>query len=509
MRNIFFAALALCCLCGPAAAQRPQLKSGDAEDDSTDVFFRHLQLSEVVVTGVTGQTKQKHASAPITLVNARDMRTAPALNPVDMVAHLPGMAQVTTGNGISKPIIRGLGYNRVVVMNDGVRQEGQQWGDEHGLEVDGHSIYSAEVMKGPASLMYGSDAMAGVLILHDAPLPAEGEMRGEAAAEYQTNSGLYGYTLNLASNKSGFVWDARYSERAAHAYKNRYDGYVPGSQFHERNGRLKLGLSKGWGHSHLIGSLYHQRPGIVEGERDPLSGELECDGNVKTYGRALPFQQVNHYKAVWDNSLNLPKGWLKAIVGYQQNRRQEFEEATDECELDFKLHTLTYDIRYLTQEFSGFKLSAGAGGMFQQSLNLGEEMLIPEYKLFDIGLFATGSKTWDNVSLNAGLRYDHRHLDFHQRNFQTVTGSMGAVWNISPQWNLRLNAARGYRAPNMSELGSDGVHEGTLRYEVGNAGLKAEHSMQADLGADFTSRYFSFQVALFANRIDNYIFAAR
>ncbi|MCR4922234.1 MAG: TonB-dependent receptor, partial [Bacteroidaceae bacterium] len=248
---------------------------------------------------------------------------------------------------------------------------------------------------------------------------------------------------------------------------------------------------------------------IVEGERDPLSGELECDGNVKTYGRALPFQQVNHYKAVWDNSLNLPKGWLKAIVGYQQNRRQEFEEATDECELDFKLHTLTYDIRYLTQEFSGFKLSAGAGGMFQQSLNLGEEMLIPEYKLFDLGLFATGSKTWQDVTLNAGLRYDHRHLDFHHRNFQTLTGSMGAVWNISPQWNLRLNVARGYRAPNMSELGSDGVHEGTIRYEVGNAGLKAEHSMQADLGADFTSRYFSFQVALFANRIDNYIFAAR
>lgn len=497
-------------MCMTMTAQSVKTKADEKQKDTTDVFFRHLQLNEIVVTGVTGQTKQKHASAPITLITPHDMRSTVTLNTVDMVAHQPGVAQVTTGNGISKPIIRGLGYNRVVVMNDGVRQEGQQWGDEHGLEVDASGVHSAEVLKGPASLIYGSDAMAGVLILHDAPLPAEGEMRGEGAAEYQSNSGLFAYTLNLGANHHGFVWDARYSERMAHAYKNRYDGYVPGSQFRERNGRVKLGLNRDWGHSHLTGSIYHQRPGIIEGERDPLTGELEFEGDdIKTYGRALPYQQVNHYKAVWDNSINLPQGWLTAIVGYQQNRRQEFEEAMDECELDFKLHTVTYDLRYLTQEFSGYKLSAGVGGMYQQSLNLGEEMFIPAYRLFDIGAYATGSKVWAHFSANAGLRYDHRHLDFHSRDFQAVTGSIGGVWHASDHLNLRLNAARGFRAPNMSELGSDGVHEGTLRYETGNIQLTPEHSTQFDLGLDFTFHYVSAQLALFANHIDNYIFATR
>ena len=154
-------------------------------------------------------------------------------------------------------------------------------------------------------------------------------------------------------------------------------------------------------------------------------------------------------------------------------------------------------------------MAGGVNGMWQQSLNLGEESLIPEYKLFDFGAYATVSKILDNLTLNGGLRYDHRHLDFNSRNFSGLTGSIGAVWNASEHLNLRLNLTRGFRAPNMSELGSDGVHEGTLRYEIGNPDLKPEYSWQADLGLDFTSQYVSAQLALFANRIENYIFSHR
>ena len=266
----------------------------------------------------------------------------------------------------------------------------------------------------------------------------------------------------------------------AHAYKNKYDGYVPGSQFQERAGRLRLGLQKQWGHSWLTWTAYHLTPSIIEGERDEETGELIPNSDdVKSYGKSLPFQQVKHYKLVWDNSLNLSSGYLKAIVGYQQNRRQ-------------------------------------------QSLNKGEEALIPEYRLFDIGLYATASKQLGRWTLNGGVRYDHRHvksneleddgvLRFHDfsRNFNGVTGSVGAICNLSDHLNLRMNIARGFRTPNMSELASNGVHEGSQRYERGNQQLKAEYSLQADLGLDFTSRYVSAQVALFANRIDNYIFMHR
>ena len=511
------------CICTAMTAQ-DNIKTHRHSEDSTDVFFRHLNLNEVTVTGVTGDTKLKHATAPVSIVTPQVLRATASTNIIDAISHQPGISQLTTGGSISKPIIRGLGYNRVVVMSEGVRQEGQQWGDEHGVEVDGSSVGSVEILKGPASLMYGSDAMAGVVILHpQAPLP-EGEMRANVSSEYQTNNGLFHYSLQMAGNQNDFVWDARYGEKMAHAYKNKYDDYVPGSQFRERTGRLMLGVNKEWGHSRLTGTIYHLTPGIIEGERDEDTGELISNlSSLTSYKKALPFQQVKHYKAVWDNSLNLPSGYLKAIIGYQQNRRQEFEESMDEYELYFKLHTLTYDIRYITNEWNGWKLSTGIGGMYQKSGNEGEEYLIPDYRLFDFGVYATATKSLgDRWTLNGGVRYDHRRLhgdelmedgeqrftDF-SRHFNGLTGSIGAVCNINEHFNLRLNLARGFRTPNMSELASNGVHEGSIRYELGDQQLKAEYSLQADLGLDFTSRYVSAQLALFANRINHYIFTHR
>ncbi len=481
------------------------------EKDSADVFYQHLQLNEVMVTGVTGDTKLKHSTAPISVVTGKELRETTSTNIIDAVAKQPGMAQITTGGGISKPIIRGLGYNRIIVMNEGVRQEGQQWGDEHGVEIDGQNVGSVEILKGPASLMYGSDAMAGVLILHGTPSPLDGEVRANVSTEYQTNNGLFAYSLNAAGNHGGFVWDGRFSDKMAHAYQNKYDGYVPGSQFRERDGRLMLGLEKHWGHSRLTWTCYHLTPSIIEGERDEETGDLEwATNNHKTYRKTLPFQQVKHYKAVWDNAINLTKGNLKAVVGYQQNRRQEFEDSMDDYEVYFKLHTVTYDVRYLTHEFDGWKLAAGVNGMWQKSQNLGEEALIPEYRLFDFGGYATVSKEWERWTLNGGVRYDNRYLKHDvSDHFDGVTGSVGAVWNADEHWNVRMNLARGFRAPNMSELGADGVHEGTVRYELGNAHLKSEFSWQADLGVDFNSHYVSAQAALFANRISNYIFTKR
>ena len=232
--------LPLLCLCTAMAAQdnhnntHQTAHKTDGHVDTTDVFFRHLNLNEVTVTGVTGDTKLKHATAPVSIVSPQVLRATASTNIIDAISRQPGVSQLTTGGSISKPIIRGLGYNRVVVMSEGVRQEGQQWGDEHGVEVDGSSVNSVEILKGPASLMYGSDAMAGVVILHAQPTLAEGEMRANASSEYQTNNGLFAYNLSIAGNQKGFVWDARFSNKMAHAYKNKYDGYVPGSQFRER-----------------------------------------------------------------------------------------------------------------------------------------------------------------------------------------------------------------------------------------------------------------------------------
>lgn len=479
-----------------------------------------VHLKEITVTGLTGSTHIKQIPSPISIINPEFLKTHQYTNIIDIIAKQPGISQITTGNGISKPIIRGLGYNRVLVVNDGIRQEGQQWGDEHGVEIDAQNVHSIEILKGPASLIYGSDAMAGVLIFHDEPILSPEGMRANIFSEYQTNNGLFNYSVNFEGNKKGFVYNWRYSDKMAHDYKNRYDGYVPNSRFRERALSGMLGLNKDWGYSRLKLSYYHLTPGIIEGERNNETGELESSSGGKHYGKQLPFQQVRHYKAVLDNSFSLKSGILKVIAAYQQNRRQEYEESKNECGLDFMLHTINYDVRYILPEYNGWKTNAGINGMYQKSLNKGEEYLIPAYDLFDLGTFITVSKSmFQRLHLTGGLRFDIRHLHSHSlmdgekerfiafsRTFNGLTGSIGGIYNVSEKLDIRFNASRGYRAPNLSELGSNGEHEGTLRYEIGNKRLKPEYSWQFDAGIDYSFERMSFQLSLFANRIDNYIF---
>ena len=217
--------------------------------DSTDIFHKHLKLNAIIVTGLTGEVHLNEVPAPISVIHPAELKARASTNIIGAIAREPGVSQITTGAAISKPVIRGLGYNRIVVVNDGIRQEGQQWGDEHGIEIDGSGVHSVEILKGPASLMYGSDAMAGVLIFHPVPIAALGKVQGSLSTEYQSNNGLIDYSLNASCKHQGFVWDARFSDKYAHAYRNKANGWVPNSGFRERAASGMLGLNRSWGFS--------------------------------------------------------------------------------------------------------------------------------------------------------------------------------------------------------------------------------------------------------------------
>ena len=480
--------------------------------DTLDVFSRHLRLNEAVVTGLAGESRKSETPVPVSVLDASHLRSSAVGSIVGAIAKEPGVSQITTGGGIGKPVIRGLGYNRVVVIADGLRQEGQQWGDEHGVELDGNGVHSAEIIKGPASLMYGSDALAGVIIFHPEGNPAPGNFETGIHSEYQSNSGLAGYSLYHAGNKDGLTWALRFSDKYAHAYRNAADGLVPGTQFRERAVSGRIGLNRGWGISRLTLGYYHLTPGMTEGYEEGL---LE---GPTGYGIEIPFQQVRHYKAVLDNTFRIGEGRIKALVGYQFNQRQEFEDDPSEAGLDFRLGTVNYDIKYISAEKSGWKFSGGVGGMFQSSRNLGEEVLIPAYNLLDAGVFATATKSLGAFHLSGGIRGDIRALHSlpledtfaeFKRKFPGITGSLGMVYTPIRGLNLRANVARGFRAPNLSELASNGIHEGTVRYERGSRSLKPEFSLQGDLGVDYTGEYLALSSAVFCNRIDNYIYTAR
>ncbi len=487
-----------------------------APDDS---IAATQQLGNVLVTGWTGTTTLRHSPVPVQVMRSDELALQAATNLIDALSHQPGVAQVTTGSGISKPVIRGLGYNRIVVVNDGVRQEGQQWGDEHGIEIDPQTVHSVEILKGPASLRFGSDAMAGVLIFHDEPTMLEGTVEANASSEYQTNNRLFAYTADVAGNRGGLVWDARLSGKTAGDYENRYDGRVFNSGFREHALTARIGVNRAWGFSHLRLSGYYLRPDLIEGARDETTGAFLRD--------EAPYQKIYHYKAVLDNSVRLGEGSLKLLAAYQQNVRKEYED--DECGLHFRLHSLHYDAHYHLPELGGWSLLGGVGGMYQSSENLGTEYLVPAYRLFDVGVFATAQRRWGRWTWSGGVRYDHRHLRSDHRHlrsdrlveegqerfspfsrgFSGLTGSIGAVCNLGPHWDLRMNLSRGFRAPNISELASNGVHEGTERYEVGTQTLGAETSWQSDLGIDYYTDRLKVQLSLFANRIGGYIFSEK
>jgi iron complex outermembrane recepter protein len=510
-----------------------------------------VEVNEVVVTGQSGASQMVKLPTPMTIVTQKELLQQSSTNIIDAISSQPGISQITTGSGISKPVIRGLGYNRVVVVNDGVRQEGQQWGDEHGIEIDENEVSRVEILKGPASLMYGSDAMAGVISFFSAPIRAQGNMQLNVLANYQTNNGLMTYSLDFAGHKKAFVWDFRYSNKQAHAYQNKYDGYVYNSGFSEHAASGLIGISDWWGYSHLALSTYQLTPGIVEGNRDSVTGQfikpvalangtegetIASNTDFISYKHLMPYQQVQHYKAVWNNNILIGDGSLKATIGYQQNRRQEFANVLtpNNYGLYFQLHTVNYDIHYLLPEKNGYEFSVGVNGMYQNSMNKGAEYLVPEYRLFDAGGFLIGKKSYGKLNVSGGLRYDTRsqtgdalylnnngekttasdpmasqRFNRFRNNYKGFSGSLGATYELSENWNTKLNLSRGFRAPNISELSSNGVHEGTIRYEIGNSNLKPETSLQLDYELGYNTEHVSARMNLFVNDINNYIFSRK
>jgi iron complex outermembrane receptor protein len=489
----------------------------------------------VTVTGVTSATSTRNAPIPVSLVRRSDLLQTPSTNIIDALTRQPGISQISTGPAVSKPVIRGLGFNRVVVVNDGMRQEGQQWGEEHGIEIDEASVSRVEILKGPASLMYGSDALAGVInFITNVPV-AEGTLRGNIFSSYQTNNNQVGLNGMLSGNQNGFNWNAYGSMKSAKDYRNKYDGRVFNSRFNEGNFGGYVGLNKSWGFSHLVFSSFNQNIGLVEGERHEATGEflantesvlerIATKEDLNSRDLFTPKQHVQHYKIMTDNSFRVGQSRLKLNVGFQNNLRKEFGNAedTDKTELFFDLKTVNYNVQWRFPERGSWETTLGMSGMAQNNTNKGEEVIIPEYDLFDVGGFVFIQKSITNATISGGIRADNRSIkgafmeeggdikfEAFKKSFGNVSANGGISYHPNNMLNLKFNLARGFRAPSLSELASNGAHEGTNRYEYGSLDLKSERSFQVDAGMDLDFEHISLSANLFHNRIKDFIFYSR
>ena len=463
-----------------------------------------IEKNEVVVTGSSLATGERRSITPIQSLSLKQMQQTSFTNVIDAITNLPGVSALTTGPAISKPIIRGLGYNRIITLNDGVRQEGQQWGDEHGIEIDDYNVTRIEVLKGPASLAYGSDALAGVVnIISDPEIP-EGKIIGNLTGNYQTNNGLMAEHAEIGGKKDGFSWNAYVTEKDAHDYRNAYDGYVFDSRFKNTNFGISAGVNKSWGSSKVYFTVFDQTLGLVEGNRDSATGkfikDVSLDGidttvivpksDNKNYAITTPHQHIQHYKWVWDNSLYLNNGGRLAVtLGYQRNIREEFSDpaSPNTAGLALLLQTATYDLKYFLPQYNDWHISVGLNGMSQWNYNEGSEFLVPDYRLFDGGLYGMAKRDWDKWSVSGGLRLDARMVGTYEKlqdafvrqaiqvsyqvfypftdYFTNASGSLGAAYNVSKKFTFKFNFSTGYRTPNVAELAANGVHDGTIRYE--------------------------------------------
>ncbi len=489
-----------------------------------------IENNAVVVTGVTKATQLKKLPFQVSVIRKEDLLQSASSNIVEALTKKPGVFSLSTGPAISKPLIRGLSYNRVLTLNDGVRQEGQQWGDEHGLEIDEASVSKVEIFKGPASLIYGSDAMAGVInIITNVPVKPN-TLNVNAGANYQSNNNLKSVYGNFAGNIKGFSWNSYGTIKDASDYRNKYDGYVYNSKFNEGNAGGYLGYNGRWGYSHIVVSDYRLQAGLVEGERDekgffikPVSGGIvrATDFDFKSSVPQIPYQNIRHSKIAFDNSFKISDHRLALNFGFQRNKRQEFGNPDDVSErsLFFDLKTFTYTGALQFKQINGWKTSLGINGMKQRNSNKGVEQLIPDYALFDFGTYVFASKEFKVFTLSGGIRYDKRYLISEnllsglsiknfgfKKDYDNFSGSLGLTAPLSKTVNLKLNIANAFRAPSIPELASNGAHEGTQRYEYGDNNLRSEVSTQADAGIDYNNQHFSINIAGYYNNFKNFIF---
>jgi iron complex outermembrane receptor protein len=513
-----------------------------------------IESKEVVITGQSKATEIKRSPVPVVAITNEFLRTNISSNIIDALKEVPGVATVTTGPNISKPFIRGLGYNRVLTLYDGMRIEGQQWGDEHGIEVDQYSVDRVELVKGPASLIYGSDALAGVVNLIPTPPPPDGRTIGNVTTEYQSNNNLAGGSAMLSGSHKGDYWLGRVSHKQAMDYGNPVDGKVYGTNFNETDASAAFVLNRKWGFAHLNFSMFNDLQAVPDGSRDSATRQftkqiIEADTfrptvtnkELHTYKIPTLHQHVELYRFMSANNFHVFNGLLVVNAGYERSVRREYShpENAEIPGLYLQLNTYTYDIKYHLTSLAGWDLTAGINGMYQvNDPTKGTNFVIPAYRQLDLGPFAVFKKNIGKIDIAGGIRYDNR--TFHNDalysttdpatgfmkyapagsgngtnmpvfpsadyTFSGMTFSLGTTYVFSKELAVKANIARGFRAPNIAEISANGVHPGTNIYQLGNPDLKPEFSLQEDIGLEFTLEHVSVSISVFNNDLSNYIY---
>ena len=475
----------------------------------------HVHLDEVVVSTPFGKLQDENVTN-VESHRLNELNRIPALSLSEAIATIPGVYQSSLGNGIGKPVIRGLSGTRVVTYLNGLRIENQQWGDDHGMGLTDVGVDAVEVIKGPASLLYGSDALGGVMYFVNQPYAKSNRVEGYFQTRGESNTLGTSNELGLKWNKNGL----KINFFAGHTFHGDYQlpngKYVRDSRFSSTTAKFSAGYNKkNWiGNFHYaFQNSYIGIPGHTH--EDSLYVELFYTSKP-AWVKDLPYQFItNHYFAA-ENKFYFDKSQLELFVGNTTNHLREFEEKVTIPGMDLLLNNSFGNLRWKRALGKKIEIILGSQAMYQVNHNAAqaEETLIPDNVSADAGFYGLLQVEWSDFTFQGGVRYDVRNVktdqpfngfDILDKTYQSYNYSAGFAYHID-SLTFRFNVSSGFRAPHTSELLANGVHHGTFRYQIGDPDLKTENALQADLSMGVHYDHLEIIFNPFFNQIQNYIY---
>lgn len=474
----------------------------------------HMDLNEVTVSTTTGVI-QKHSITNIESKSISELNTVLNSNLNDAISNISSVYSNSTGTGISKPVIRGLSGMRVLTYLNGLRIENQQWGGDHGMGVTENGIGGVEIIKGPSSVLYGVDALGGVIYFTDEPYAAQNSVESFFESQFETNSMRTKNFAGIKLSKEKLRVNVYGSHNNNADYQLANGKYVTNSRFYENNLKTTVGYNKGNWVMNIRYNYMFSRFGLPGHTHDSIATPESFQSNIQRRSSVIPAMLVTNNYGLIENTFYFKKSDLKIYTGFTSNNITEFEEKVTIAGINMTLNNYTYNARWKNTLKENVYFIVGAQGMYQQNENdiKAEEVLIPNANLLDNGLYSLIQLELNSWSLQAGTRFDNRQINsltqFNanaplSKSYSGLNYSVGAV-KLGEKFTYRANISSGFRPPHLSELLSNGVHHATIRYEIGDKNLKSERATQMDFSTEFASDHLSIIINPFYNYIQDYI----
>jgi len=484
----------------------------------------HLHAFEEIIT--YAHNSREPDARLIQTISSKKLEQLAAVSLSDALINTNGISFLRTGSTIAKPIINGMHSNRISVLNDESKQEGQQWGSEHAPEIDPLSAGSIEIIKGASTLRYGGDAMGGVIRILPPSFRDTSYTEIALLAKVETNpkGGLVGLKLERYNGKS------RLGQRAVFNVKRNGDAQaasytLSNTGFEQLSGSYYGLLKKGNNDFSFTSSAFVQRLGILAashiGNLTDLNRALSSDTPLInlpfSYNILAPSQRIQHYtgKIKWENKSD-KLGLVSSTYTIQNNHRQEFDNHNGDLNAALDLNLWTQQLHLsVDNHLEDIRWQYGAMGEWQQNTFKGR-YFIPNYLRYKAGLFAIATLERDAYLVEAGLRYDVQHttsyhyekdiLNTNQFEFSGLSANVSGWRRIHQDVRIHLSVATRFRSPDINELFSNGLHHGSASLEFGNLQLKQERAYSLNAALNYNHNKLRFQVEPYLHYFNNYIY---